>query len=539
MKVSACLGMMAPLALLALADAWMFDASDVAPPEDILGEHQPLQRTWTISSQAQLEKLYLAIPGRVFVDLDPSLLPPPPPTEAPAPVSPETEAPETEVPETEAPAPAVVPISSGSVDSSSSGAGSQWNSSSLEDDADTIQIPTTMLRKHHHHHEDSDDEPKHKREEDVVVARVVITGNSTELLDMIEAVPLHPKRDDGLKLHLKNEDAYGEGYVLTQIYVYEKNLLRYVNTAFSGDVVLDEAVVALEDEETRVKLSCVGDGNLYLDSSANASLDSLDVTVTGAGVAQLQLAGLSVATALDLEVAGNGIVALITDAVTASDVSATVSGPGDIVVETADFEAETLTTSVYGPGTASFATAGAVEKETLSLSGPGQLYAGSIVAKKATTDVWGDGEMLVQVTDKLTVSTSVWGKVGYVNAPPADVKIKGWWFWREADTIVYPAAVNKVLIYEPTPVPAKYPVYYAIETVKSVISDDPDFAFVSVEAASVVELMTSSLASVHEAATGSNGVFYAFAGVGVLVVNVVAARAWAQRRVRRHYTRLE
>ncbi|RLN32001.1 hypothetical protein BBJ28_00015310, partial [Nothophytophthora sp. Chile5] len=417
--------------------------------------------------------------------------------------------------------------------------GSQWNSSSLEDDVDTIQIPTTMLRKHHHHHhdEDSDDEPKHKRDEDVVVARVVITGNSTELLNMIEAVPLHPKRDDGLKLHLKNEDGYGEGYVLTQIYVYEKNLLRYVDTAFSGDVVLDEAVVALEDEETRVKLSCVGDGNLYLDSSANASLESLDVTVTGAGVAQLQLASLSVATALDLEVAGNGVVALITDAVTASDVSATVSGPGDIVVETADFEAETLTTSVYGSGAASFATAGAVEKETLSLSGPGQLYAGSIVAKKATTDVWGDGEMLVQVTDKLTVSTSVWGKVGYVNAPPADVKIKGWWFWREADTIVYPAAVNKVLIYEPTPVPAKYPVYYAIETVKSVISDDPDFAFVSVEAASVVELMTSSLASVHEAATGSNGVFYAFTGVGVLVVNVVAARAWAQRRVRRHYTR--
>ncbi|RLN95148.1 hypothetical protein BBJ28_00021143, partial [Nothophytophthora sp. Chile5] len=192
MKVSACLGMMAPLALLALADAWTFDASDVAPPEDILGEHQPLQRTWTISSQAQLEKLYLAIPGRVFVDLDPSLLPPPPPTEAPAPISPETEtpeteapeteapeteapeteAPETEAPETEAPAPAVVPISSGSVDSSSSSAGSQWNSSSLEDDVDTIQIPTTMLRKHHHHHhdEDSDDEPKHKRDEDVVVA---------------------------------------------------------------------------------------------------------------------------------------------------------------------------------------------------------------------------------------------------------------------------------------------------------------------------------------------------------------------------------
>lgn len=538
MKLSVCVAAMA--LALSNANAWTFDASNVAPPEDIVGEHQPLQRSWTISSYAQLEQLYLAVPGRVFVELDPSLLPateapateaPAPETEAPGTEAPETEAPETEAPETEAPEePAVVPIEPvGSL----SGSGSGWNDSSLA--GETIEIPTMMLRKHHKHNDDKDDE---EQGEESVVAKIVVTGNSTELLNMIDAVPLHPKRNDGLKLHLKNEDAYGEGYVLTQIYVFEKNLLRRVTTAFSGDVILNDDVVTLDNSEADIKFACVGDGNLFLESSANASLASLEVEVTGSGLAQLEIPSVSLEGELYVEVAGSGSVAIVSNSLVADEVKTTLSGSGDIVVDTGDLEAQKLVASVYGSGVSSFATAGVVQKETLTLSGPGQLLAGSIVAKRANVDVWGDGEMLVQVTDKLTVSTSVWGKVGYVNEPPTDVKIKGWWFWREASSIVYPAAVNKVLIYEPATVPAKYPTYFAIETAQSALSDDPDYAFVSAEPASVTELMATSLSSVHEAATGSHGVLYAFLGVGVVVVNVVAARSWAQRRVRRHYTRL-
>ncbi|EGZ22788.1 hypothetical protein PHYSODRAFT_478382 [Phytophthora sojae] len=542
------------------AHAWTFDASEVAPPEDIVGEHQPLQRSWTVSSFAQLEQLYLAIPGRVFVDLDPSLLPATeaPSTESPATEAPSTEAPSTEIPSTEAPvteAPGVVPGETpgvvpgvipgvvpgfvpGAVPAagSLSGSGSEWNDTNLA--GDTIEIPTMMLRKHHHKHEDDDEQ----QGEETVVAKIVVTGNSTDLLNMIEAAPLHPRRNDGLKLHLKNEDAYGEGYVLTQIYLFEKNLLRRVTTAFSGDVVLNENVVTLDDAEADVKLACVGDANLYLESSSNATLASLEVEVTGSGLAQLEIPSVNLESSLDVEVAGSGSVALVTDALAAGEVKTTLSGSGNIVVDTSDLEAQKLDASVYGSGISSFATAGAVDKETLTLSGPGQLLAGSIVARKSEVDVWGDGDMLVQVTDKLTVSTSVWGKVGYVNAPPTDVKIKGWWFWREASSIVYPAAVNKVLIYEPAAVPAKYPVYYSIETAESALSDDPDYAFVSAEPSTLVNLMTTSLSSVQQAAgattSGSNGLFYAFVGVGVVVVNVAAARSWAQRRARRHYTRL-
>ncbi|KAE9285621.1 hypothetical protein PF001_g21825 [Phytophthora fragariae] len=251
------------------------------------------------------------------------------------------------------------------------------------------------------------------------------------------------------------------------------------------------------------------------DGASNATLASLEVEVTGSGLVQLEIPSVNLEGCLDVEVAGSGSVALVTDALVAAEVKTTLSGSGNIVVDTSDLEAQKLDASVYGSGVSSFATAGAVDKETLTLSGPGQL---------------------------LAVSTSVWGKVGYVNAPPTDVKIKGWWFWREASSIVYPAAVNKVLIYEPVTVPAMYPVYYSIETAESALSDDPDYAFVSAEPSSLTNLMTTSLSSVQQAAdattSDSNGLFYAFVGVGVVVVNVVAARSWAQHCARRHYTRL-
>ncbi|KAG1707022.1 hypothetical protein DVH05_026219 [Phytophthora capsici] len=545
MKLSACVAAMA-LAFGA-SHAWTFDATDVAPPEDIVGEHQTLQRSWTVSSFSQLEQLYLAVPGRVFVELDPSLLPA---TEAPATEAPATETPVTDAPVTEAPGvvpgltpgvvpgevPGVVPgFTPGEVPVGSlAGSGSDSNDSSLA--GETIEIPTMMLRKHHHRHEE-EKEPA----EETVVAKIVVTGNSTDLLNMIEATPLNWRHNDGLKLHLKNEDAYGEGYVLTQIYLFEKNLLRQVTTAFSGDVVLNEDVVTLNNASADVKLACVGDGSLYLKSGSNVTLDSLKVEVTGSGLAQLEIPSVNLEADLEVEVAGNGVVALVTDALEAVEVKTTLSGSGSIVVDTDDLSAEKLEASVYGSGVASFATAGSVDKESLTLSGPGQLLAGSIVARKSSVDVWGDGELLVQVTGKLTVSTSVWGKVGYVNAPPTDVKIKGWWFWREASSIVYPATVNTVAIYEPASVPDKYPIYYSIETAESALSDNPDYAFVASEPSSMANMLTMSLSSVQEAnvaSTESHSLFYAFVGVGVVVVNVVAARSWAQRRVRRHYTPL-
>ncbi|RQM16879.1 hypothetical protein DD237_004865 [Peronospora effusa] len=659
MKLSACVTAMAMA--LGVTHAWTFNASNVTSPEEIVDKHQSLQRIWTITSFAQLQQLYLAIPGPVFVELDPSLLPPtkseastsedpatgalevpgvvpgttpgvvpgvipgsepgvvpgtvPPASKNPAsedpatkvpgvvagttpgvvpgfipgsepgvvpgtvPLAPEDPAsedpatkipgskpgvvpgtvplapedPTSEDPATKVPGvvagttpgvvPGVVPgsepgIVPGAVSQESlSGLGNRLNDNPVA--AGAIEISTMMLRKHHRHHEEEDKEQS--QGEETIVAKIVITGDSLDLLNMIEAVPLHPRRNDGLKVHLKNEKTNAEGYVMTQIYLFEKNLLRRVTTAFSGDVVLNDDVVTLDDAEADIKFACVGDGNLYLKSGSNATLNSLEIEVTGDGLVQLEIPSVNLDAILDVEVAGSGSVALVTDALLAEEIKSTLSGSGNVVMDTQNLTAQKLEASVYGSGVASIATAGSVDKESLNLSGSGQLLAGSIVAATSKVDVWGKGEVLVQVTDKLTVSTSVWGKVGYVNAPPTDVKIKGWWFWRDANTIVYPAAVNKVAIYEPVAVPAKLPAYYTVETSKSALSDDPDYAFVSAKQSNVTELMTTSLSNVQQTdatSTTSHGLFYAFIGVGIVAVNVVAARSWAERRDRGHYTRL-
>ncbi|TDH73822.1 hypothetical protein CCR75_008363 [Bremia lactucae] len=396
----------------------------------------------------------------------------------------------------------------------------------------TFEVPSLMLRKHHQHKKDDEESER----EETIVAKIVVTGNSTDLLNMFEVAPLHSRRNDGLTLHLKNEDAYGKGYVQTQIFLFEKNLLRRVTTAFAGDVVLNDDVVMVRDTEADVSFACVGDGNLYFESKVNATLGSLEVEVTGSGVVQMKIPFMNLDGNLNVEVAGSGVVALITDSFAADSVKTTLSGSGNIVMDTNELLLQKLEASVYGSGTSSFATTGSVDKETLKLSGSGQLLAGSIVARRSDVEVWGDGELFVQVTDKLTVSTSVWGRVGYVNTTPSNIKIKGWWFWREASSIVYSAAVNKVVIYEPAVVPTKRPVYFSIETSKSALSNDPDYVIVKTEQKQA-DLMTMSLSSVQHI-DESQGLFYAIIGASVMVANVVAARSWAARRSRRQYTRL-
>lgn len=520
MKVSVC----ATVLTLACgaANAWTFNVSEVAPPGDIVGEHQPLQRVWVVSSFAQLEQLYLAVPGPVFVELDSSLFPPAPTTDTPGVVPGVTPGVLPGM------VPGVVPGFVPGAAPAGSRAGPKSDCTDCSLASATIEEPTLMLRKRHRHYEKS---------EETVVAKIVISGNSTDLLNMFEAIPLHSRRDDGLKVHLKNEDASGEGFVQTKIYLFERNLLRRVTTAFSGDVVLNGDTMALNDSKADISFACVGVGSLYLESELNATIGSLQVEMSGSGLMQLKIPSVFLESNLDVEVTGNGTVALVTDIFKASELKTTVAGSGSIVLETSNLTSQTLEASVYGSGITSLSTNGSVDKETLALSGSGQLLAGSIVARKSVVDVWGDGELLVQVTDKLTVSTSVWGKVGYVNAPPTDIKIKGWWFWREASSIVYPSAVNKVVIYEPAAVPDKHPVYCFVETTESALSDDPDFPLVATEQSSTMDLRTTSLSSIQKDSE-SNWLFYAFVGVSVLVVNVAAARSWATRRVHRRYTPL-
>lgn len=575
--------------LTAVTQALTIDSSAVVPPEDVVGEHQTLQRTWTISSAEELEKLHLLIPGRVFVDLEENL-----PAIVPAVVPKSTTQQPTPAPST--PKPVVVVV-----DASTSGSGSSADddeivftssfASGSGDSDDDIVFPVpavtlktvaratqapkkelkvgpvivveeddsssslegsssgsrsgvgvvnvgdlTQLRRRElkDSDDDSSDDKKHKKHHkptEAVVAKVVVTGNSSALLELFEVIALHPSKENGLKIHLANKDANVEGFVLTQIILKNKNYIRHLSTELANDVVIGDGVFVEDDKDTTVKIATSGSGSVFIKSTANVTLDALTIDVAGAGVVQIDVPALKLEDSLDANVAGSGKIALLADAYFKSvQIKTAVSGDGSLIVQTKNLKTEDLVAAVYGSGSTSFASAGNTTTEKLTLSGSGKLLAGSIVAEKSSVSVWGSGDVIVQATDKLKVSTSFSGSVGYVGERPEHVKTSKWLFWRS--DIVHPAAENTVLAYDAVAAPARYPLYYSLVTKQVFYSEDPIVKLTTGTTQSYLAVVSTHLSTV---AHGPNG-FLIFSMVATtLVVVGLAANSFQKRRIRRHY----
>lgn len=594
MKLVLCYyaSVVAALASLCVTSALTIDSSAVALPEDVVGEHQTLQRTWTISSAEELEKLHLLIPGRVFVDLEENLPASVPevvqqPTPAPSTLKPvvvvastsgsgssadddeivftssssssasasgsgdsdddivfpvsavtaKTVVPATHVPKKEAKVvvPAVVvelEDGSSSLEGSSSGSGSDLGVVNVGDL--TTQLRRRELKEHDSDDDSSDDKKskKHLKPTESVIAKIVVTGNSSALLELFEVIALHPSKENGLKIHLANKDASVEGFVLTQIILKNKNYLRHLSTVLSSDVVIGDGVFVEDDKETIVKISTSGPGSVFINSSANVTLNALSIDVAGSGAVQIDVPALKLKDTFDANVAGPGKIALLADASFKSALIKTaVSGDGTLIVQTKMLKSDDLVAAVYGSGAASFASAGNVTTEKLTLSGSGKLLVGSIVAEKSSVSVWGSGDVIVQATDKLKVGTSFSGSVGYVGERPAKVKTNKWLFWRS--DIVHPAAENTVISYDPVTAPARYPLYFSLVTKQVFYSEDPIVKVATGSSTqSYLAVVTTHLSTV---AHGPNG-FLIFSMVATtLVVVGLAANSFQKRRVRRHY----
>uniref|UniRef100_K3X9F8 Putative auto-transporter adhesin head GIN domain-containing protein n=1 Tax=Globisporangium ultimum (strain ATCC 200006 / CBS 805.95 / DAOM BR144) TaxID=431595 RepID=K3X9F8_GLOUD len=565
------------LALGVAQGALTIDPTPVAPPEDIIGEHQPLQKTWTISSVDELEKLHLLIPGRVFIDVEENL-----PTVAPIPVEIPTPTPAATTPDVasvdgseseDSEEGEIVVV----VDESSSSAFASLEGSDENDESNSEDIvfptpaPTTpvtrapstpvvvdvvgtsslegsssgsgaayvgeimQLRRElrdHDSDDDSDDKKKkHHKPTETVIAKIIVSGNSSDLINLFEVIPLHPKKDNGIKIHLKNQNAVAEGYVLTQIILTNKNHLRRLSTILSDDVVLGDSVLVENDEETSVKIATSGAGSVFVKSTADVSLSSMSIDVSGEGSVQIEVPSLKLQDSLVSNVAGNGNISVLADAsFKTREIKTAVSGSGNFVVQTKKLTAEDLTAAVYGNGAASFSSAGSVTTEMLTLSGAGKLLVGSIVAERSYVSVWGSGDVVVQATDKLKVTTTFSGSVGYVGERPKHVKTSKWLFWRSE--IVHPAESNEVLAYDVAAVPARYPLYYMVATKQVFYAEDPVIETVTDITPSYLAVVSTHLSTV---AHGPNG-FLIFSMVATTLVAVgLAVNSYQKRRVRRHY----
>jgi hypothetical protein len=280
-----------------------------------------------------------------------------------------------------------------------------------------------------------------------------------------------------------------------------------------------------------VEIAAYGSGSVFVNSTADVTLEALTIDVSGEASVQIQVPSLKLVESLDANVAGPGKIALLADAsFKSSFIKTAVSGPGALVVETKKLTSEDLTAAVYGDGSTSIASAGNVTTEKLTLSGSGKLLVGSIVAKRSSVSVWGSGDVIVQVTEKLKVSTSFSGSVGYVNERPEKVKTSKWLFWRSE--IVYPVAENTVAKYDVVAAPARYPLYFSLVTKSVYHSEDPIVKETAGSSQSYLAVVSTHLSTV---AHGPNG-FLIFSMVATTLVAVgLAVNSFQKRRIRRHY----
>lgn len=406
-----------PLALVAAAatatNALNVDVSDVYANTDAGSDpQQSVARTWTVSNDQPLTSLGLQVPGRVFLE------------------------------------------SSKSSDPESTLAGSQDQQAQLTpvDQA----LPSTAGES--------------------VVAMIVVTSNSSELLDLLEVVP---EKDDqhplaGVMFRVqqnssdnKRRDVYG--FLLAQISLVHPKALQSITAAGSGDVVVQENVLMDSNLNESVVLTSAGSGDIFWSSSDPISLASLAATVAGSGQIQVETPSFTASEGLLITVAGSGDIALVADSVTTGDLVSTVAGSGDLFVQTAELQAKTLTATVGGSGDVTIGASGSCGNQTVNLAGSGDVNTGSIVSENAVVRLMGSGHVVVHVKHELSTSTLFSsGTVKYVGDRPDEIKsTSGLIFRKHSKNQVKPAVSNKVKTYKPSTLPSRKPKLVKLELSKS------------------------------------------------------------------------
>ncbi|KAJ0396265.1 hypothetical protein P43SY_003852 [Pythium insidiosum] len=536
------------LAALAGAHALRIESSEVAPPADIRGEHQELERVWSVFSAEPLEKLHLAVPGPVFVRYDSSLRPVVTPEAAPTRGSAAGSQDDDESVEVSAGSAAGAVKEAGSLGSEVKEAGSLGSDAkeagSLDEaaqeagsfeagsfESDLLANVTSHSRRLRAHKKTQDDDKEDDESDapEVLVARVVVTGNSSELLNMLELLALKKSSNNGLRFHLQNADATAEGFLLTQVQLAEQHVLRHLTTSLSSVVDVAPRVLVTNSSETKVKLAVQGASGLLVNEPEAITLRDLDVEISGSGFVQLNVSSVQLDGKLNVNLAGSGAIALHTPSINASEIKSSISGAGALVVEAENLTATEIVTAVYGVGVGSLraTTRGAAHKQKITIAGAGNVYAGSVVANRTKVEIWGSGEAYVQVKEKLDVSTAFSGNVFYVGDAPEDVRTSGYFFWR---TPVQPAAEDKYETHAAIASPAVYPEHVSVQTKQARHSVDPIVKKISVGAQSVV--LSSHLAAV---AHGPNALLvFGCVAFGLVAVGMFA-QSFQQRRARRHY----
>ncbi|TMW61776.1 hypothetical protein Poli38472_010839 [Pythium oligandrum] len=372
-------------------------------------------------------------------------------------------------------------------------------------------------------------------------ARVLISGNSRDLIESVEVVEVNT---DGIKIRYKNEGVNARGYLLTQVIVGEKQVLSHVSASGSGTVVFRENVLVQDSSDKSLDFKLSGSGDVLLATNSPVSLGSLGLLLSGSGDVQIQTPSLTLAEELQLKLSGSGDISIIADHINVKDKLEThIAGSGTVLVEGKEsVVTKNLKTVVSGSGDVSFSKQGSCEKQEVLLSGSGDVTTGAIACVDTEVRITGSGDVLVQTSNDLTVSPSWSGSVKYVNARPQKIELTRHLYGSlTPDKVVKQASKNRFTTPGAMKVPAFKPAYIVIHRRSSWFWSEPsiDVTFGDDDDYSNYggwKMPTQNLA-VFAAQTPHTLAGIAFVGFGLAAVGMAGYKAH-QRRVREQYAPL-
>lgn len=445
-----CLGL-ASTRLAPVQGMFVVKPSDVASPADILGEYQPLEKSWTIYSTSPLTSLTFQGSGTVFVEYNSNLTIDPVPAISVAPSTPSSKDPpppshhahnvppgaplEPPAPpgfRFKPPTPPRPPTELFAVDEGSS------EGSSNDANETNLVAPVVHLQ---------------------AVAKVVVSGDSMELLSSFHVVTSDNNEDDGLELVVDSGSTHKGGHALTQLFVVKKSALSSIKAISSGDMVIGENVLVINSSVANVTLSSIGSGDIFLDSNESLSVGTLEVFTAGSGDVQLELASVNVTDAITLSGIASGNIALLADQVIAQSIVTLIVGSADLFVQADSVNVTTLDTFLGGSGSATLSKSGECVNQTVTVAGSGKVKTGSIACENVDVSIFGSGDALVQANNNLSVTLVASGSVEYVNETPKSVVIKGAVFRKHLYHRVRYVDENKFHVYKRHRAPSRTPQY--------------------------------------------------------------------------------
>lgn len=392
--------------------------------------------------------------------------------------------------------------------------------------------------------------------DNATLAQIVFSGNNTMLLDAFEVVNVDTNAE-AIQLHMKNDNFEGQGYLLTRVLVASKQTLESLSVAWSSDTVVGDDVLATSNTTGVVSVSLAGAADLFVGSdSASWSVGTLSASISGSGNIQVLAKSLN-ADDVTLAVAGSGDLAVVADeAIIKNTLTSAVAGSGDVTVQSGNLEVYNLTTAIAGSGDVTYSKKGSCQEQTIALAGSGDVAAGSIVCVNTEVSLIGSGDVLVQTTGDLSVSSLFGSDVKYYGATPSNITVSGLFSFRgrhkNTQKVVKEAKRNQYAEYDVVELPPQSPVYVLVKTSASFFSDEPklryDLELDAYDAEAVEDFLErqnsvfQSMAmnqvqhAVAATATGGVGGVVLFAVFGAAVVAVgIAATKYKTHRARKQY----